>query len=244
MFTQTLPSEITYLTSTKADGNFSFKYDSEATVVRNRSHFLEKHQRKLSQCVVMKTLNEDVMKVVGKTNQSSGAYSLKDVVEADALITTEPDVLLFLLTADCVPLTVYDPINKVIGLAHLSRESSKKHLAQKLVQRFIDEYGSDPTQLYAIFGPAVQKESYILEKNLTILSDEWGAFVTPINESQLSIDLTGFNSAQLIKAGLIHSQIITSTIDTASDSDYFSHYRAVRSGQEEGRFATIVGLSK
>jgi polyphenol oxidase len=243
MFTQTLPAGITYLTSTKQDGNFSFKHGSEAQVIQHRSQFLEKHQQTLRSCVVMKTLNHDLIQTVGSAEKGRGAYSLADVVEADALVTTEPGLLLFLLTADCLPLTVYDAVHQVIGLAHLSRESSKKHLARKVVQKLIDDYGSQPEQLYAIFGPAIQKVSYILEKELTTLGDEWSPFITTVSATQVSVDLDGFNLEQLTQAGLTQDHIMLSPFDTYSDSSYFSHYRAVRSGEEEGRFATTVGLN-
>src|SRR6059058_5405484 len=57
------------------------------------------------------------VRVVTEADRASGAFSLDDaagsaaeVGGADALVTTSPEVVLAILTADCVPIVLHDPV--------------------------------------------------------------------------------------------------------------------------------------
>lgn len=240
---RTLPhDELIVLTSTKADGNFSFTYGESQQVIKDRQKFLTSHRCSLQNCVVMKTLNHDVIQVVTEKEQGRGTHGYDDVVMADALITTEPNILLFLLTADCLPLVLYDPEQRVLALAHLSRESAKKHLARKVVQYMSKTFHSNPSEVLAFLGPAIQSESYILERHQTELSEEWLPFIKEVSDENIAVDIPGFITHELEAAGIQVAHISHSAIDTFSSSEYFSHYRCVHTGDQEGRFATIVGM--
>lgn len=53
---------------------------------------------------------------------------------------------------------------------------------------------------------------------------------------------TGCNRKQLLDMKVKETNIYTSSIDTFKSPEYFSHYRSVRTGEDEGRFATVVGM--
>ncbi|HMA79083.1 MAG TPA: laccase domain-containing protein, partial [Candidatus Paceibacterota bacterium] len=70
----------------------------------------------------------------------------------------------------------------------------------------------------------------------------WQPYVTPAAEGGWRIDLQQFNINQLLAAGIKQENITPAPTDTATDPTYFSHYRAVRTGEPEGRLVTIVAL--
>ena len=62
--------------------------------------------------------------VVAEADRGSGTQSLDDAIgDTDALVTTSPEVVLAILTADCVPIVLHDPVAGVlaceIGRAHV-----------------------------------------------------------------------------------------------------------------------------
>jgi polyphenol oxidase len=232
----------TYLTSSTSDGNLSFPYGKQSDVVQNREAFLTQHNFSLDDCAVMQVLDETVIHQVTTKDKGKGARQFADVIMADALVTTEKGVLLFLLTADCLPATFYDPVHQVLALAHLGRKSSTKHLATKMVEFLGQNYQSQPQDLIVILGPAIQQESYILDQQFVQLDKDWQPFVKHVSATEVAINLAGFNHNLLQQSGVKSENIVLSSIDTAKSNQFFSHYRAVRQGETEGRFATVVGL--
>jgi len=73
----------------------------------------------------------------------------------DALITDEPGVPLLLRFADCVPIFLYDPRRKAIGLAHAGWRGTVAGMAQAIVRAMAEAFGSRPGDLVAALGPAI-----------------------------------------------------------------------------------------
>ena len=49
-------------------------------------------------------------------------------MEADAIITNLKNVVIGILTADCVPVLIYDPIKRAAGVAHAGwKERRARH---------------------------------------------------------------------------------------------------------------------
>jgi copper oxidase (laccase) domain-containing protein len=73
-------------------------------------------------------------------------------------------------------------------------------------------------------GPSIKKDSYLLE------------------EYPNGYDLTGENIKQLLLKGVREENIIVDPTDTATDTNFFSHYRESRKKENEGRFLTTTML--
>ena len=50
-------------------------------------------------------------------------------LKADAILTDQPGVTLFMRFADCVPIFLYDPLKKVVGLVHAGWQGTVKKTA-------------------------------------------------------------------------------------------------------------------
>lgn len=162
-----------------------------------------------------------------------GASDTGKTVECDAIFTKEKGVGLFLMTADCFGLVVYDP-GKMAAVVHLGYRG----VGSKLVQKVIKEF-KDPSKLKVMIGPGARKESYVFEDVLQKDEPEWQAFLEKA-EGRIAVDLAGFIKKQLVDAGVASESIDDCGIDTVKDISCFSHYRSVRTGEPEGRFATVV----
>ena len=161
---------------------------------------------------------------------------------ADALVTNQPGIALLLLTADCNPIILFDPNNRVLALAHAGWQSTDVHLAEKVVWHMQQQYGSKPADIRVYIGPAIKKESYVFVKPQQADWPAWKPFLSKAGEDgEVAIDLPGYNRQQLLDAGVLADHIQVCPTDTATDPDYFSHYRATRSGDltDDGRFATV-----
>ncbi|HIC93334.1 MAG TPA: laccase domain-containing protein, partial [Anaerolineae bacterium] len=60
----------------------------------------------------------------------------------DALVTGAPGVALMLRFADCVPIALYDPVRRVIGLVHAGWRGTVEGIARKTVLAMAEACGS------------------------------------------------------------------------------------------------------
>lgn len=217
------------------DGNMSVKWGPEEEVERNRTQFLTKHGRNRSDAVILDLLHDDRVEVVGV--ESKGTY-----VRAEALITKEPGLVLMLLTADCCPISFYDPVHSAIALGHMSWQTTTLRLSEKVIAAMEKSFGTNPSELRVTIGPSARKESYVQTEVKQRALAEWAPYLTEV-PGGTAIDVVGFNIAQLTERGVLLNNISVDPNDTIPSQTHFSHYRSVRTSEPEGRFATILVLS-
>jgi len=226
--------------SVRSDGNMSFKWGDYEDVLRDRTNWLEKLDVKLQEVVVMSIKNSDEIVEVGLKDRGRGAVSNENIVVADALVTQDVGVGLWLMTGDCLPITIYDPEHATVALAHCGWKSSVARLAPKVVEYFKKAYGSNPASLQVTIGPGIHKESYIHTIPPSQRQLGWEKFLHDLPNGTTQIDLYAYNVDLLVQTGVLEKNIICSDIDTATSTNHFSHYRSVRTKEVEGRFATLV----
>ena len=221
------------------DGNMSFLWGETDEVLENRTKLLEKNNLDINNCVNLSTQRGSNILKVTINDAGKGMKDTDSAIKGDGLITNE-DLALCLLTADCLPISFFDPKKGVIGLAHAGWRGTDEKITSKMAEKFINEFGSDPKDIEVEIGPGVRKESFIFENPVQKEMPEWQPYLKYLPDGQTSIDLFAYNKQQLIDVGILEENIKVSNINTGTDENYFSHYRSVRTGEKEGRFFTIV----
>lgn len=222
--------ELLIAVSTAGDGNMSENWGKTSEVSKNRDKFLGKSGIKFEDCVKASLLSKSDTRVVG--NKDRGMW-----IEADGLITCEPNLTLWMVVGDCFPVVFYDPKLKILGLAHLGYGGINSGLINRIAQNF-RRFGSSPQNVYLFIGPGIRKESYVRSRDRIeqINNPLWRDFLIDRN-GMSGVDLVGFMKRQLTDCGIDLSNVDDCGIDTGKDKNYFSHYRSQRTGEEEGRFA-------
>lgn len=232
-----------HVVSQVSDGNMAFQHGEKSGVIQNRQQFLARFDIDLNKTVICQNQHSDNVFIADQNSAGLGMTELESAPPADALITTDKDLALSILTADCIPLVLVDRVESVLALAHVSWKTADLGLPAKVVESLSDNFAVIPNQLTAHFGPSIQAESYVLD--LPIEQENkatWKDFLQPLPQGKVKIDLAGFTRAQLLAVGLSPENIELSPIDTATNLNYFSHYRSQRTGEAEGRFVTIASL--
>jgi YfiH family protein len=156
----------------------------------------------------------------------------------DALVTTVRGLALAVLTADCVPVLLADPVAGVIGAAHAGRPGLAAGVVPAVLAAMIAE-GADPAAVTAVIGPSVCGRCYEVP---AALRDEVAA-VEPAARAETSwgtpaLDLPAAVRAQL--AGLGVRTAADPRICTLESPDHFSYRRE----QRTGRLASYVWLDR
>ncbi len=81
----------------------------------------------------------------------------------DALITKEKKIIIGILTADCVPILIYDKKLKIISAIHAGWKGAYKGILKKVI-KFLFRNGSKPENLIAAIGPCISQKSYEIKK--------------------------------------------------------------------------------
>lgn len=229
-------------TSTRRDGNMSFRFGDPEAVLENRQRFFTTQQRAYTQAVIMRSRHDDIVAVVAGITPGTLAQSETESIDADALITQQSDLILGLTTADCIPLTLFDPISKTVALVHVSRHTLSRDLVNKTLRVLTEKIAVVPENLKAYLGPHIKKESYCF----TLPLAEEHPMLAPYIEKRgdmAYVDVTACTVDTLTAAGVPSADITISDVDTLTDPHYFSHVQAVQTGEPEGRFLTLASLS-
>ena len=154
--------------------------------------------------------------------------------ECDGIVTTDPDVVLMVRAADCVPVLLADAAAGVIGAAHAGRPGLAQGVVPATVAR-MRELGADAVEAW--IGPhvcggcyevpaALQEEVAALEPAARATTS-WG---TP------SLDIGAGVRAQLEREGVVVHDASACT----RESSHLYSYR--RDGEHAGRQAGVIRL--
>ena len=83
----------------------------------------------------------------------------------DAIITKEKKVILGILTADCVPILIYDKKLKIISAIHAGWKGAYKGIVKKVI-KYLFKNGSKSKNLIAAIGPCINQKNYEVKKDL------------------------------------------------------------------------------
>ena len=174
-----------------------------------------------------------------------GAPDAGSTLEAtDALITDTPGLLLLLRFADCVPVWLYDPRRRVVGLAHAGWQGTARCIAAKTVCAMGETFGSRPEDIRAGLGPAIGPCCYevgsdVIEALRVAVTDVEG-LLGDRSTGTAHLDLWEANAVQLRAVGVSH--IEKADICTSCHVDAFYSHR--REEGRTGRFAVVAGLEE
>src|SRR5271169_6231830 len=134
--------------------------DDPGHVLENRRRLAAGFGASLADFVFARQVHGAAVRVVGVADRGSGASCLDDVVvDADALVTTSPGVVLAILTADCVPIVLHDPVAAVLACVHAGWRGTVAGVTTAALAA-MQALGSRPSDVIAGIGPAIAAARY------------------------------------------------------------------------------------
>ena len=190
------------------------------------------------------------------------AWTPEMIHKADALITRERDVAIALSFADCVPILLYDPVERVIAQAHGGWRGTARGIVAATVIAMHEQFGCLPSNILAGIGPAIGNCCYEVSETVRQLFQgqlqfderptperyrdlvrETAVFSTlPLSDrASLRLDLQATNRNQLLMVGLQPEHIEVMEVCTSCANELFFSHRAEQG--RTGRFPVLIALS-
>jgi polyphenol oxidase len=241
-------------------------HDSRAAVERNRQAFAMAADAKKKKTgapwpiVTVRQIHSDIIHCVHGIPEKP--------LPGDGLLTNSSEILLAVLTADCLPIVFADTEQRAIGVFHAGWRGTVKRIVEKGVGEMRKHFGSRPSDLQAVIGPGIrgccyQVGSEVRDKFESQFS--YGSSLFRVSKEtdeihvkypllfltsrapghselpeQIFLDLAEANRRQLLDAGVLPRNISEVAVCTACRTDILFSHRAEHG--VTGRMMAAAGI--
>lgn len=216
--------------------------DDSTAVLENRKRLAEAMSVTTDRLFIPHQTHGDKIVVIDSDFLLSDKERQVELLEGvDALITDRKGICIGVTTADCVPVLIFDPKKKVLGVAHAGWKGTASRIAAKTVSSLIEHFESDPAGILVGIGPSISPEKFEVGDEVGRAFEDAGfdlsaiSFRNPVT-GKLHIDLWMANRLQLQEVGISTCNISVSEICTYSNPELF--FSARRQTIHSGRLLT------
>ncbi|MCX6168292.1 MAG: peptidoglycan editing factor PgeF [Ignavibacteriales bacterium] len=229
--------EIIFGLSTKngMDRNLPFSFnlsltvgDNSDIVNENREAFYNKLGLKTEQIAIQKQIHSDIITVVEKPGL---------IGESDAMITTKPNIGLAISTADCVPIFVYDRMNKIIAGIHSGWRGTQKQILQKTLKFLSESFNSKSEYLFTYIGPSISQNNYEVGEDVALQFDKK---YSCMKNGKIFLDVSRTNLDMIYNFGIPKKNIEISPFCSFEEKELLHSYR--RDGKLSGRSFGVIAM--
>ena len=169
----------------------------------------------------------------------------KKKIEADAIITNQEKLPIGVLTADCVPILLYDSKKNFIAAVHAGWRGAFKGIINKVIS-FMIMKGSEAKSITAAIGPCIKKKSYNVKEDFKkrfIKKDKKNKKFFMTKKKVIYFDLPNFVKSQLKSNKITNIDMIN--MDTFDKkNNFFSARRSLKLKHADyGRNISIIMIN-
>jgi YfiH family protein len=215
--------------------NFSYSVDDEkAIVAANRKLISEILHAPSAEVIIPEQTHSDNIGVVTINTLDKSWF------DTDALITQMPGVIIGVLSADCVPVLLVDPVKGVVAAIHAGWKGTAKSIVPKTIHQMCAQFGCNTNDIIAGIGPSISCDQYEVGEEV---ANHFRAESQVKKENGKScLNLWIENEIQLLESGIKKENISIAGMCTFSNSELF--YSARREGFKTGRMASFISLTQ
>ena len=210
--------------------------DQKESIQKNLEIVSKKFYIKKNQLALMHQTHSNKVEIIKSTNNL-------ERIACDAMLTKSNDIGLCVLTADCAPILIYEKNKKIIGCIHAGWKGMFSGIVENTIQK-LQEMGGDVKELFVSVGPCISQKNYEVKEDFYLefikRSEENDSFFLKKSEKSFNFDLREFINKKFKDLGIL--KIDNVAIDSfASKSEYFSHRRAKKLGEDDyGRCISVI----
>ncbi|NLN87641.1 MAG: peptidoglycan editing factor PgeF [Syntrophomonadaceae bacterium] len=219
--------------------------DQDELVLENRRRLAAVFDFNLDAVVCCQQVHGNQVAVVGEADRGRGAFRLGDEIPGcDALVTVQPGIFLLSFYADCVPLYLFDPLQRVVASAHCGWKGTMGRIGRHTIDMMNRQFGTRPESVWAFIGPGIGAPCFEINPDLAARVNAeftgWHDIINRDRQDRYTWDLQETNARILQAAGVMSRNISICSLCTVCQPDLFFSYR--REKGLTGRMAAVLGL--
>ncbi len=195
--------------------------DDPDAVAANRSRVARRFDVAIERVMRLDQVHGSVVRVAGV--DPIGA-------DGDAIVSDDPDWVLAVSAADCLPVLMHDPRSGAVAAVHAGWRGAVADVASAAVAVLRARYGSRSGDLVVWFGAAIRADRYqvgpeVAEAFARAGAPEHAVRPDPGHPDRFRADVATLVRAQLLRAGVRPHHLHDSGVCTSADPRCFSHRR-------------------
>ena len=210
--------------------------DQEENVKKNLDIVSKKFNIKKDSLALMHQTHSNKVEIIVKRNNL-------ERIKCDAMLTKDNEIALPVLTADCLPILIYEKRKEIIGCIHAGWKGAVNGIIENTLKK-LEEMNGSIKQLVVSLGPCISQKNYEVKNDFYSefikKSKNNDSFFFKNEKKTFNFDLRGFVIKKFKDLGVL--EIDNVAIDSfASENEYFSHRRAKKLGQDDyGRCISVI----
>ena len=212
--------------------------DKKENVLSNLSIVSKKIGVDENNLYTMKQTHSNKVEIINQSNQDIKR------VNADALITNIKNISISVLTADCVPILVYEKINHIVACIHAGWKGAVNGIVENTFNQVMNMNKNN--NFYVVVGPCIGLKNYEVGKEfydeLVRENKANEKFFSPNENNKFFFDLRKYVNFKISKFDVKYVENID--LDTyAEKENFFSFRRSVKLKEKDyGRCISTIGL--
>lgn len=211
-----------------------FEKDTKENVDKNRQLFFE------ALSLIDSTLVSPVQTHSDNYFEIEDTNLVQDVINADALFTSLPGLILSVQTADCFPVILYEPSSEIIGIVHTGWRGLINRICQKTINAICAKYNVKAKNFIIGIGPGIQQCCYEIKEDVVEQFEKEFDFLNKCiknDRGKYMLDLLHVILFQLWELRISHHNINWIKLCTRCNARHFFSFR--RDGPT-GRLMTVI----
>ena len=169
----------------------------------------------------------------------------KKKIKADAIVTNQKKLPIAVLTADCVPILIYDNTSKIIAAVHVGWKGAYKNIIHKVIKLMVNK-GCKKNNIYAAIGPCISQKNYNVKEDFRskfLKKDKSNKIFFKQKSGKIYFNLPYYIKSQLKLYNI--TNIDLKNIDTFDKkNNLFSARRSLKSKHDDyGRNISIIMIN-
>ncbi len=159
--------------------------------------------------------------------------------QVDFLTSSEPGSLVGVITADCIPVLLFDPVARAVAAAHAGWRGVVAGVVEAAVRHMGKQYGSSPSDLLVALGPAIGPCCFEVGPEVAEKFTEPALAVRLVRgRSHVDLHLAVFDRLSRLGIETGHMEVVAEC--TACNPDKYHSYR--RDGSPIGQHLSFIGM--
>ena len=219
--------------------NFGFsRKDTRVNVLENFKIICKTIDVDFEKLVLTDQVHDNKVYKVTQKDAGKGITRESDIKCIDAFVTNVPHIPIVTFHADCIPVFFLDTNKKAIGLAHSGWKGTYENISKNVVDKMVQEYGTNPSDLICGIGPSIMECHFEVGDDVAdMFAEKYGdEFVKMYDKPH--INLTAIVEKQLRQCGVL--KVVQSGICTYCNKNIYYSYRG--DNHKTGSLISIMAL--